>query len=166
MQRKSRRFASNDGFAYTLFCAFILVGAYQVYLTYRLDRLAAASGVRAFDNSEISSVNDQVKNLTHVVRFLVEKEKAHAASEEAASEAVEPEYLSGLSGASVATRVVVMVKVAKANLRKEPRQDSGVVMTVAEGSRLLVEAEMTGWFSVNTPTGEKAWVSKDVVSVG
>ncbi len=55
------------------------------------------------------------------------------------------------------------VNVAKALLRIGPGKNFSPLMAVSEGFELLVDGEKDDWLQVISPTGEAAWISKDVV---
>lgn len=59
---------------------------------------------------------------------------------------------------------VVEVTVSKANLRVGPGLENSPLMTVAQGTRLVVEIEESGWYRVVAPNGERVWVSSKVVA--
>lgn len=54
----------------------------------------------------------------------------------------------------------------KANLRTAPNKDSAPFMTVSKGTRLVVESQRDGWYSVYAPNGSRAWVSGEVLQFG
>lgn len=57
------------------------------------------------------------------------------------------------------------IAVAKAVLRTGPGKDFSPLLTLAQDSELLVEDEAAEWLQVIAPTGQKAWVSKQVVKL-
>ncbi|MCB0330943.1 MAG: SH3 domain-containing protein [Bdellovibrionales bacterium] len=61
---------------------------------------------------------------------------------------------------------IATVMVPKANLRAGPGMNHSVLLTVPKGSRLVVETRKSEWYRVIAPTGERAWVSGDVVAFG
>ena len=58
---------------------------------------------------------------------------------------------------------VVEVSVNKANLRVGPGLNHSPLMTVAQGTRLVVETEKDKWYRIIAPNGVRLWVSSDVV---
>ena len=56
------------------------------------------------------------------------------------------------------------VSVPKAFLRVGPGKTFAPLMAVAEGATLLIEVDNGEWLQVVSPTGQSAWVSRDVVS--
>jgi uncharacterized protein YgiM (DUF1202 family) len=59
-----------------------------------------------------------------------------------------------------------LVVADKANLRTAPNKDSAPFMTVSKGTRLVVESQRDGWYSVYAPNGSRAWVSGEVLQFG
>lgn len=57
------------------------------------------------------------------------------------------------------------VNVPKAFLRVGPGKNFAPLMAVSEGSTLVVEVENGEWLQVVSPTGQSAWVSRDVVAL-
>lgn len=62
--------------------------------------------------------------------------------------------------------LVATITVDKANLRTGPGQQHSPLLTVARGTRLTVEKRQGEWYRVVAPTGERAWISSEVVSFG
>ena len=60
---------------------------------------------------------------------------------------------------------VVEVSVSKANLRVGPGLEHSPLMTVAQGTRLVVETEEYGWYRVIAPTGIRVWISAQIVKL-
>ena len=48
-------------------------------------------------------------------------------------------------------------------LRSGPGKNYSALMAVAEGTELIVDGEQDDWIRVISPTGELAWVSRQVV---
>jgi hypothetical protein len=61
---------------------------------------------------------------------------------------------------------VATVVVDKANLRTGPGSEHSPLMSVTQGTRLLVELRRGEWYRVISPNGTRAWVSADVVAFG
>jgi len=70
------------------------------------------------------------------------------------------------SAAADPDMLIATVTVDKANLRTGPGTDNSPLMTVARGTRLAVETRQGEWYRVISPTGARAWVSSDVISLG
>ena len=68
---------------------------------------------------------------------------------------------------SVGSRDALIVRVtgAKVNLRTGPGEEHSPLMQVKRGSQLTVEDREGDWFRVFTPTGGRAYVRNDVVTV-
>ncbi|RME59842.1 MAG: hypothetical protein D6780_04480, partial [Candidatus Dadabacteria bacterium] len=62
--------------------------------------------------------------------------------------------------------MVATVVVDKANLRSGPGTNNSPLMSVAKGTRLVVEGRRGEWYRVIAPSGERAWVSGKVVRFG
>ena len=58
---------------------------------------------------------------------------------------------------------ILKVTVEKANLRAGPSQKDSPMMTVAGGSRLVMEKRQGEWYRVIAPNGFRAWISSSVV---
>lgn len=54
----------------------------------------------------------------------------------------------------------------KAHLRAGPGKDNSILMDVPKGTRLAIETRRGDWYMVIAPTGERAWVSGDVLVFG
>lgn len=61
---------------------------------------------------------------------------------------------------------VLTVTAKKANLRTGPGLNNSPLMTVAKGTRLVVETRKGEWYRILAPTGVRAWISKSVVAFG
>ncbi|MGI6524043.1 MAG: SH3 domain-containing protein [Bdellovibrionota bacterium] len=61
---------------------------------------------------------------------------------------------------------IATVVVDKANLRAGPGMNHSPMMSIAKGTRLAIETRSGDWFRVVAPTGERAWISKDIVAFG
>ncbi len=61
---------------------------------------------------------------------------------------------------------IATVIVEKANIRTGPGVNNSPLMTVSKNTRLTVETRHGKWFRIITPTGARAWISKDVVRFG
>jgi len=61
---------------------------------------------------------------------------------------------------------VATVTVEKAELRLGPGKNHSALMTVRQGSRLMVEARQGEWYRVFAPNGERAWIQSSLVSFG
>jgi hypothetical protein len=64
---------------------------------------------------------------------------------------------------AVTQTMIVEVSANKASLRNGPGTEHGELMHVQRGVRLTVEARQGDWYRVVTPTGERAYISKDLV---
>ena len=60
--------------------------------------------------------------------------------------------------------VPITVKVNMATLRREPNLDSATISNLKIGTQLLATKVMNGWVRVSAPTGEEAWIRKDLIS--
>ena len=58
-----------------------------------------------------------------------------------------------------------VITAQRANVRAAPTLKSPSIMTLEQGTELLVEYEHNGWNRVMTPTGKRAWISSDVLRV-
>jgi uncharacterized protein YgiM (DUF1202 family) len=54
----------------------------------------------------------------------------------------------------------------KAKLRAGPGSEHSEIMSVTKGTRLAVETKKGQWYRVMAPTGQRAWISGDVISFG
>lgn len=61
---------------------------------------------------------------------------------------------------------VATVMVEKAELRLGPGKNHSALMTVRQGSRLMIEARQGEWYRVFAPNGERAWIQAGLVSFG
>lgn len=61
---------------------------------------------------------------------------------------------------------VATVVSEKAFLRSGPGRNNSPLMSVSNGTRLVVETREGEWYRVITPTGSRAWVASDVVAFG
>jgi hypothetical protein len=61
---------------------------------------------------------------------------------------------------------VATVTVEKAELRLGPGKNHSALMTVRQGSRLMIEARQGEWYRVFAPNGERAWIQASLVSFG
>jgi SH3-like domain-containing protein len=61
---------------------------------------------------------------------------------------------------------IVKVTVHKANLRAGPGFEHSPLMIVSKDSRLVVESKQGDWYRIITPTGSRAWIYSDIVSLG
>jgi len=61
---------------------------------------------------------------------------------------------------------IATVIVDKANLRAGPGKNNSTIMSVAKGTRLAVETNQGDWYRVVTPTGGRAWISRETVGFG
>ena len=107
---------------------------------------------------KLQTVRNDFSNLTSVVRFLVQRQKAHSEIEASEGDNVAAQ-------SSSAPLLVSTVSAARANLREAPGEDSKVLMNVTQGSRLLVEEQKGQWLKVYAPNGMEAWVREDLVSL-
>ena len=62
--------------------------------------------------------------------------------------------------------LIATVTSDKAYLRSGPGKDNSPLMSVSKGTRLTVETREGEWYRVITPTGSRAWVSREVVAFG
>lgn len=61
---------------------------------------------------------------------------------------------------------VATVTVEKAELRLGPGKNHSALMTVRQGSRLMIEARQGEWYRVFAPNGERAWIQASLVRFG
>lgn len=61
---------------------------------------------------------------------------------------------------------IATVAVEKAELRLGPGKNHSALMTVAQGSRLAVEARQGEWLRVFAPNGQRAWILGRLVTFG
>lgn len=61
--------------------------------------------------------------------------------------------------------MLIEVKSPKVNLRSGPGNEHSPIMQVDRGTRLTVETREGDWFRVITPTGSRAYIRKDVISI-
>ena len=62
--------------------------------------------------------------------------------------------------------LIATVTSDKAYLRSGPGKDNSPLMSVSKGTRLTVETREGEWYRVITPTGSRAWVSREVIAFG
>lgn len=67
--------------------------------------------------------------------------------------------------ASSADGGIATVTVERANLRSGPSMDAAQTLNVPRGARLMVVGALGDWVQVLSPSGDVAWVSKDVVRI-
>lgn len=61
---------------------------------------------------------------------------------------------------------IATVAVEKANLRTGPGLNNSPLMAVSKGTRLVIEERIGEWYRIVAPTGERAWISSEVVLFG
>jgi hypothetical protein len=60
---------------------------------------------------------------------------------------------------------LAVVTSARANIRREPALDSPSIMTINQGSVLLIRTNEGEWIQVLTPLGEPGWMHRSVLRV-
>jgi Bacterial SH3 domain len=60
---------------------------------------------------------------------------------------------------------IATVTAIQVNLRAAPQRGSGIIATVPQGTRLIVEKQNGSWYRIISPTGLRAWVQSSVVSL-
>lgn len=105
----------------------------------------------------VKEVEHNIQNITKVLTYL------HGAITEAVGEPV-PADTHEQDESSSADLPTVTVIVPKANLRAAPDIDSKAIAAVSEGTQLVIDTAAGEWFGVTAPSGERAWIRKDLAS--
>lgn len=66
----------------------------------------------------------------------------------------------------VADLQVATISVEKADLRLGPGKNHSALMTLRQGSRLVIEARQGEWYRVFAPNGQRAWIHSSLVRFG
>ncbi|MCB0332168.1 MAG: SH3 domain-containing protein [Bdellovibrionales bacterium] len=103
---------------------------------------------------ELSDSQKRQAQITNVLKFLVSTTNP---PEEPPQRHTAPVVQETLPPAETITLQV------KANLRTGPGLEFEPAMKLAKGSRLVVQGYDDGWYSIMAPTGERLWVSQEVV---
>jgi SH3-like domain-containing protein len=61
---------------------------------------------------------------------------------------------------------VATISVEKADLRLGPGKNHSALMTLRQGSRLVIEARQGEWYRVFAPNGQRAWIHSSLVRFG
>lgn len=80
------------------------------------------------------------------------------------SESYSTSATTSLSSSNQADMPVVTVVADKAFLRTGPGQENSPLMSIKHGTKLAVEVREGQWYRVTSPTGDRAWISADVVT--
>ncbi|MCB0358086.1 MAG: SH3 domain-containing protein [Bdellovibrionales bacterium] len=129
--------------------------------------------------SEAAKVEDLERALVSIKNELMLKETELAALSQgsaptrgtasglARTKLASPERESALTSETPVRADVLIAEVtaAKVNLRSGPGTEHSPVMQVKRGARLTIESKRGDWYRVLTPTGSRAYVHADVISI-
>ncbi len=124
----------------------------------------------------------EVERLSNVLEQRNRSTLARVAPEVAQSEAARRQYQVPLAVANAPQRpeptrvkhaepvksdmLIGTISVEKAHLRSGPGKNNSPLMSVSNGTRLVIETRQGSWYRVITPTGTRAWVASEVLSFG
>ncbi len=107
----------------------------------------------------VKEVELNIQRITKVLTYL------HGAITEAVGEPSSGQVDDRLDETQPAADLpTVTVIVPKANLRAAPDINSEAIAAVSEGTRLVLETAVGEWFGVIVPSGERAWIRKNLAS--
>ena len=111
----------------------------------------------------IKKIESDTSGLTHVVHYLVDNKKEHSLQN---SEEGNPSKITTRLERESVTHIyrerVAKVVAPRANLRQGPGENYPSVMTVSEGSKLVVIEDSDKWLKVASPNGQPLWLLKEI----
>jgi len=115
-------------------------------------------------------IEDKFQQMAKVLRYLVEEVREQKVALKEKRVRFEPKTLRAntSTGGRYEERrgfQTGVITAQRANVRAAPTLKSPSIMTLEQGTELLVEYEHNGWNRVMTPTGKRAWISSDVLRV-
>ena len=127
-----------------------------------IKRIPIVERIRAERHRHLRRVKEVELNIQRITKVLT---YLHGAITEAVgdpNDIVDPQLNNDQLSADLPTVTVI---VPKANLRAAPDINSEAIAAVGEGTQLLLETTVGEWLRITAPSGEQAWVRRDLTSI-
>ncbi len=108
-------------------------------------------------SSRPADIEQRFTDISVVLRFLLDKAKQPGVNTAAANITSSEEDLGR-------DAMIVTVKTPSAYLRTGPSLEHSPLMTISQGTRLVVETRQGDWYRVIAPNGQRTWINKEVLT--